>query len=1382
MSDKKQLNFTAPRRYIKRTESGLTKRPGIVGNNGFENNYRGKKGSIDNAKNRREVKSDFSDALDWINSAVGRGRDLLKKLDADDITFERQLESAKRKQELLKESLSLDISLDEKEDSPRDELQSKGYGTDTSFKNYEDTINNSFALEDSQSESSRNLDDELSQGEDRDFAGRNSAESVIVLESDDEDDGEDSSEDEDSLASASDEDENEENGLFSASTGDVEDEGSELESEDEIEVSNEGESDVYSSNDASDSEGPHGQNNQDSQNVSIGEDISVDEGDKGEDMDEMNSENSLISGHSSIAEHHSNSASEVDQSEEASEACQESFEITEADQLENISEGRRESPQATANIVSGPGSGMDLELFGNVAQNDAHKVLLQAINFSMARDVTDPNNSRTAEEQLVGTPHHSTDSGGNPIEVVDSLVTITHDNVVPLLADTSTTPLDQNSSEEISDSGMLLAEDSFELEIAKPAEVARHNLPEGASNQPEYNKQLTERDNTLPETHIIQSTTKSNPKDEEDAAELIAPAEKEEARRTADNSSSSVEDETVFYSFVGLNKKGQSPEMLKSSDEPNVKYKLVYSGSPYGPDCEQDEGSSVDEEVYHSKFLSDPFQEKQGSQSPQIDLLRNLLKEINGPASSEDFAEQASENSGNSTSNQQQDLRECLGDKNSGQEVHEVSEYEKEAPANTYNSIDHESSASVAESLSSRVSTGSIAEEGANLTHDEPLKEVELEAMTNELTTQCQTQDHANGIAITPANSVTEEIVQPQRVLDDSLQTTSQSSTIPNHDAFVQGPIIHERGPSDSNSVVKLEQNTQLLVTKSGVIEEDPSESKALAEQVVVNHQESENSPENDKQEKIDEDSFCEPHESDTNVKQESIEKENKDGSNGSLQNAKTAELSPEEHDDEIPSPVPKVEHQEGVSEEIENSPLNAEAAPFADIHHKNDLQENTQTLDSNENQYSKFRWWPLKENDTASKPSKLSDVTDSIRKTFSNSLEILKLVRANEPEISPPSELDSEGAQNRVSQNKHPLDSEIDELQALHKKTKCSPDLKGDVLIVKDTRDLDRDSAVEPADDFKTETDPELELHLNSSPGEIDDKYGEKDEHTSTESSKVHNFAVEKLYQSIEDSVRRVSKYLTENGNSIYHEAKQSHKLVPLSNFETAQKQQAFDIDCDVAFMTGNASGFRHQAEQSSPTRSRSSSDLSNDSSRHSSKNFGGSQSLYNQVENDDQTLEFPAGLPGSRIKSSNIPEREKQFELFPSVQISEDSTSEYRDALPEQDASSPTGSPDLDSHSSERHQPTGSSLIILETSASSTTSSGVAKRTKATGRPKSQLKKMVTAQRNFLTPALNYIRFICLGVLCAESQQGRVAGIGYTRVLFSRYFLSAAVTWRSL
>lgn len=94
-----------------------------------------------------------SETLSWAQSFINRGRNLLKSMNEEELKFEKSIEEQRKRSQvrekyvnsLLKESDEAKSASPEPSNS-RDE--SERYGTDTSFKNYEDTLNNSLAFTD----------------------------------------------------------------------------------------------------------------------------------------------------------------------------------------------------------------------------------------------------------------------------------------------------------------------------------------------------------------------------------------------------------------------------------------------------------------------------------------------------------------------------------------------------------------------------------------------------------------------------------------------------------------------------------------------------------------------------------------------------------------------------------------------------------------------------------------------------------------------------------------------------------------------------------------------------------------------------------------------------------------------------------------------------------------------------------------------------------------------------------------------------------------------------------------------------------------------------------------------------------------------------------
>lgn len=100
------------------------------------------------------IHEDSKDTLNWVQSLVGRGKTLLNSVKASEVAFEKGLDDERRMEQLKTEYIeellnentelrSVECGIDSPENSGE---QDDHYGTDTSYKNYEDTINDSFVV------------------------------------------------------------------------------------------------------------------------------------------------------------------------------------------------------------------------------------------------------------------------------------------------------------------------------------------------------------------------------------------------------------------------------------------------------------------------------------------------------------------------------------------------------------------------------------------------------------------------------------------------------------------------------------------------------------------------------------------------------------------------------------------------------------------------------------------------------------------------------------------------------------------------------------------------------------------------------------------------------------------------------------------------------------------------------------------------------------------------------------------------------------------------------------------------------------------------------------------------------------------------------------
>ncbi|AQZ17925.1 ESC1 (YMR219W) [Zygosaccharomyces parabailii] len=125
--ESRKLNLATPRRGIRRVKSVLRGRGITPARN--ETRYKVDK------KSRTAISHDTGHALNWVDSLIRKGKGILDSLEEEEYAFKREvLEERQQKkihQRLVESVLSEQITQDE------------GYGTDTSFKRFNDTIRNS---------------------------------------------------------------------------------------------------------------------------------------------------------------------------------------------------------------------------------------------------------------------------------------------------------------------------------------------------------------------------------------------------------------------------------------------------------------------------------------------------------------------------------------------------------------------------------------------------------------------------------------------------------------------------------------------------------------------------------------------------------------------------------------------------------------------------------------------------------------------------------------------------------------------------------------------------------------------------------------------------------------------------------------------------------------------------------------------------------------------------------------------------------------------------------------------------------------------------------------------------------------------------------------
>lgn len=125
--ESRKLNLATPRRGIRRVKSVLRDRGITPARN--ETRYKVDK------KSRAAISHDTGHALNWVDSLIRKGKGILDSLEEEEYAFKREvLEERQQKkihQRLVENVLSEQI------------IQDEGYGTDTSFKRFNDTIRNS---------------------------------------------------------------------------------------------------------------------------------------------------------------------------------------------------------------------------------------------------------------------------------------------------------------------------------------------------------------------------------------------------------------------------------------------------------------------------------------------------------------------------------------------------------------------------------------------------------------------------------------------------------------------------------------------------------------------------------------------------------------------------------------------------------------------------------------------------------------------------------------------------------------------------------------------------------------------------------------------------------------------------------------------------------------------------------------------------------------------------------------------------------------------------------------------------------------------------------------------------------------------------------------
>lgn len=140
------------------------------------------------------IHEDSKETLNWVQSLVGRGKSLLNSVKASEVAFEKGLDDERRMEQLKTEYIeellnentdlrSVECGIDSPENSGE---QDDRYGTDTSYKNYEDTINDSFVVSEDEHWHQKSMSEK---GEDSDvgediFSQSQDEEDVVIVLSD----------------------------------------------------------------------------------------------------------------------------------------------------------------------------------------------------------------------------------------------------------------------------------------------------------------------------------------------------------------------------------------------------------------------------------------------------------------------------------------------------------------------------------------------------------------------------------------------------------------------------------------------------------------------------------------------------------------------------------------------------------------------------------------------------------------------------------------------------------------------------------------------------------------------------------------------------------------------------------------------------------------------------------------------------------------------------------------------------------------------------------------------------------------------------------------------------------------------------------------------
>lgn len=143
------------------------------------------------------IHEDSKDTLSWVQSLVGRGKTLLNSVKASEVAFEKGLDDERRveqlKTEYIEELLNENTELRSVEcgiDSPENSGgQDDHYGTDTSYKNYEDTINDSFVVSEDEHWHQKSMSEKgegSDVGEDISSQSQDEEDVIIVLSDEDE--------------------------------------------------------------------------------------------------------------------------------------------------------------------------------------------------------------------------------------------------------------------------------------------------------------------------------------------------------------------------------------------------------------------------------------------------------------------------------------------------------------------------------------------------------------------------------------------------------------------------------------------------------------------------------------------------------------------------------------------------------------------------------------------------------------------------------------------------------------------------------------------------------------------------------------------------------------------------------------------------------------------------------------------------------------------------------------------------------------------------------------------------------------------------------------------------------------------------------------------